>query len=122
MLVSQTYFAQQLLIFLRYSVSYVIVGDQLKPSGFGLQAYMKTQEGGKASDRNKQFEFINKTATAFMNESLPVISVDCTKKELIGKFKNRVYRPDSYRGFLKGKVTGVNLYDFIDSRIRLHGM
>ena len=95
-----------------YYVSYVTVGDLLKSVGYSLQANKKTEEGGKDPDRNDQFEFINKTATAFMNENFPVISVDCKKKELIGNFKNA-----GTEWFLKGNAPEVNVYDFIDEEL-----
>ncbi len=92
-----------------YFVSYVTVGDLLKSLGYSLQANKKTEEGGKDPDRNEQFEFINKTATVFMADNLPVISVDCKKKELIGNFKNA-----GTEWFSKGNAPKVNVYDFID--------
>ena len=95
-----------------YFVSYVTVGDLLKSLGYSLQANKKTQEGGKDPDRNDQFEFINKTATVFMTENSPVISVDCKKKELIGNFKNA-----GTDWFSKGNAPEVNVYDFIDKEL-----
>ena len=95
-----------------YSVSYVTVGDLLKSLGYSLQANKKTEEGGKDPDRNDQFEFINKTATVFMTENSPVISVDCKKKELIGNFKN-----GGADWFPKGNPPEVNVYDFIDKEL-----
>ena len=95
-----------------YSVSYVTVGDLLKSLGYSLQANKKTEEGGKDPDRNGQFEFINKTATVFMTENSPVISVDCKKKELIGNFKNA-----GTEWFSKGNAPEVNVYDFIDKEL-----
>jgi len=95
-----------------YSVSYVTVGDLLKSLGYSLQANKKTEEGGKDPDRNGQFGFINKTATVFMAENSPVISVDCKKKELIGNFKNA-----GTDWFSKGEAPEVNVYDFIDKEL-----
>ena len=95
-----------------FSVSYVTVGDLLKSLGYSLQANKKTEEGGKDPDRNEQFEFINKTATVFMAENSPVISVDCKKKELIGNFKNA-----GVDWFPKGDAPEVNVYDFIDKEL-----
>ena len=95
-----------------YSVSYVTVGDLLKSLGYSLQANKKTEEGGKDPDRNEQFEFINKTATVFMADNSPVISVDCKKKELIGNFKNA-----GTDWFPKGDAPEVNVYDFIDKEL-----
>jgi len=46
------------------------------------------QTGESHPDRNIQFEYINTTIKAFINDSQPVISVDTKKKELIGNFAN----------------------------------
>jgi len=100
-----------------YSVGYVTVGHLLKSLGYSLQANKKTEEGGKDPDRNEQFEFINKTATVFMADNSPVISVDCKKKELIGNFKNAGADPIAIGWFPKGDAPEVNVYDFIDKEL-----
>jgi hypothetical protein len=57
--------------------------------GYSLQQNQKMlQIGAKHPDRNAQFEHINQTATEFLTQGQPVISVDTKKKELIGNFKN----------------------------------
>lgn len=95
-----------------FSVSYVTVGELLKSLGYSLQGNKKTDEGGNVPDRNEQFEFINKTALAFMAGNAPVISVDCKKKELIGNFKNA-----GTDWFLQGSAPEVKVYDFIDKEL-----
>jgi len=95
-----------------YSVSYVTVGELLKSLGYSLQGNKKTDEGGKVPDRNEQFEFINKTALAFIGDNTPVISVDCKKKELIGNFKNA-----GTDWFEQGNAPEVKVYDFIDKAL-----
>ncbi len=95
-----------------YSVSYVTVGELLKSLGYSLQGNKKTDEGGNVPDRNEQFEFINKTALAFIGDNTPVISVDCKKKELIGNFKNA-----GTDWFEQGNAPEVKVYDFIDKAL-----
>ncbi len=95
-----------------YSISYVTVGELLKSMGYSLQGNKKTDEGGNDTDRNEQFEFINKTALSFMTDNAPVISVDCKKKELIGNFKNA-----GTEWLEKGKPSHVKVYDFIDKEL-----
>ncbi|MGI8636063.1 MAG: ISAzo13 family transposase [Segetibacter sp.] len=95
-----------------YLISYVTIGEILKSIGYSLQGNKKTDEGGNDPDRNKQFEFINKTALAFMADNAPVISVDCKKKELIGNFKNA-----GTDWFEQGKAPEVKVYDFIDKEL-----
>jgi len=65
-----------------------LVGRLLRRLGFSLQANAKTREGTSHPDRNAQFEHINAEVKAFQAVGEPVISVDTTKKELVGDFKN----------------------------------
>lgn len=80
----------------------------LKSLGFAMKANKKTIEGTKNHpDRDLQFQHINRIGLKFQLQKLPVISVDCKKKELIGNFKNngREWQP-------KGNDRTVNVYDF----------
>ena len=71
-----------------WRVSSTTVGRLLHELGYSLQALQKRKEGTAHPDRNAQFEHINATATAFLAQGQPVISVDTKKKELVGEFKN----------------------------------
>jgi len=91
-----------------YVVSPKSVYRVLKSLGFAMKANKKNIEGTRNHpDRNLQFEHINKIGLRFQLETLPIISVDCKKKELIGNFKNngREWTP-------KGQERSVNVYDF----------
>lgn len=80
----------------------------LKSLGFAMKANKKSIEGTKNHpDRDEQFQHINTIGLRFQLQQLPIISVDCKKKELIGNFKNngREWMP-------KGKERTVNVYDF----------
>jgi hypothetical protein len=72
-----------------FDVSYVTIAKILKDEGYSLQANRKdlaTQKGD--SDRNAQFEYINKQTGLFFVKNAPVLSIDAKKKENIGNFKN----------------------------------
>jgi transposase len=70
-------------------IAFKSIGAQLKKLGYSLQSNRKMLQVGESHpDRNNQFEYINATVKAFLNESQPVISVDTKKKELIGNFSN----------------------------------
>jgi len=71
-----------------WHVSSTTVGRLLNGLGYRLQSVRKSREGTAHPDRNGQFEHINATATAFLAQGEPVISVDTKKKELVGDFKN----------------------------------
>jgi hypothetical protein len=80
-----------------YHVADRKVAGLLHEMRYSLQANAKTIEGRQHQDRNAQFEYINGQARAFLRRSLPVISVDTKKKELVGNFKNngREWQPES---------------------------
>lgn len=72
-----------------YTISHAKVGELLRLEGYSLQENRKMKQvGAQHKDRDKQFQYINDTAKSYMNEGLPVISVDCKKKENIGNYKN----------------------------------
>ncbi len=95
-----------------YKVSHEVVRQCLITLGYSLQSNKKTDEGAKIEDRNEQFEFINATSISFMNESCPVISVDCKKKELIGNYKN-----NGQEWEVKKHPIEVKVYDFVDKEL-----
>lgn len=72
-----------------YPIGRQTVANILHELDYSLQANRKTAEGKKDHpDRDQQFRFINRKAKAFLSKSMPVISVDTKKKELVGKYKN----------------------------------
>ncbi len=80
----------------------------LHEMGFSLKATKKSIEGASHTDRDAQFQHINRTGKAFEAKGQPVISVDCKKKELIGNFKN-----GGREWQAKGQDTTVNVYDYL---------
>jgi Rhodopirellula transposase DDE domain len=97
---------------LGHKVCPTVVGDLLRSMGYSLQANSKTREGGQHIDRDRQFQYINTQAKAFLAANEPVISVDTKKKELVGNFKNggREWRRN-------GTPELVNVHDFIDPKL-----
>ena len=70
-------------------VSHTVVASELTKMGYSKQLNQKMLQVGVAHpDRNAQFEYINATSKAYIAEGVPVISIDCKKKENIGNFKN----------------------------------
>ena len=104
-------------------ITYPTVGTLLEDMGFSLQQNRKYMESGEAGpDRDEQFKFINQTAKSFLDQSLPVISVDTKKKELIGNYKNNgaEYHPvksapkvndHDFPDPQKGKASPYGIYD-----------
>jgi len=65
------------------------VGQLLKDQlGYSLQGNAKTIEGKQHPDRDAQFRYINELVTWCLAAGIPVISVDCKKKEKVGNFAN----------------------------------
>jgi len=72
-----------------YKISHVKVGELLEGLGYSLQLNQKVLQGGEPHvDRDEQVLLIDAKAKSFMQELQPVISVDTTKMENIGNFKN----------------------------------
>jgi transposase len=90
-----------------HSIRKSALANMLHKMGFSLKSNKKNIEGTSHPDRNLQFEHINKICTRFEQKGLPIISIDCKKKELIGNFKNngREWLP-------QGKNESVNVYDY----------
>lgn len=75
-------------------VSAKTVSRLLAEMGFSLKTARKTIESGfkpkpgYRARRDEQFLKINKVRQGFSCAGLPIISIDCKKKELVGNFKN----------------------------------
>lgn len=80
----------------------------LHAQGYSLKANKKTLEGGTHPDRDQQFAHIAQESQRGTQEGLPMISVDCKKKELIGNFRN-----GGREWQAKGEETRVQVYDFL---------
>ncbi len=90
-----------------HEVSQATVWRMLDHLDYSMQSNRKSREGGRHPDRNGQFEFINTSVKDFLGRSLPAISVDTKKKELVGSFKNGGREWER-----KGSPTEVDVYDF----------
>lgn len=74
---------------LGFDIKYRKIGYLLKGMGYSLQVNQKmNQVGDQHPDRDAQFRHINDTAKKYMDDGYPVVSIDCKKKENIGRFKN----------------------------------
>ena len=91
-----------------HRVSATLVARLLHEAGYSLQANSKTLEGAQHPDRDAQFRHIHDTVAAALAAGTPVVSVDCKKKELVGRYKNngKDYRP-------AGDPERVEVHDFI---------
>ncbi len=70
-------------------VSHTVVAGELTKMGYSKQLNQKMLQVGSAHPkRNEQFEYIDTTSKTYIAEGVPVISIDCKKKENLGNFKN----------------------------------
>lgn len=62
--------------------------------------------------RDAQFHYLNQQAETFLEQGLPVVSLDAKKKELVGEFKNpgQEWQP-------KQQPVAVNVHDFPDPKL-----
>jgi len=91
-----------------HAVAETTVRRLLRAHDYTLQANKKAHEGAGAPDRDGQFAHIKEACAQFEAAGDPIISVGCTKKELLGDFKNngREWQP-------QGQPATVNAYDFL---------
>ena len=92
-----------------HQVSPTLVQRLLHEAGYSLQSNTKTLEGSQHPDRgDAQFRHIHDTVAASLAAGMPVVSVDCKKKELVGRYKNngKDYRP-------AGDPEKVEVHDFV---------
>lgn len=95
------------LVRLGHSVSSETVRRRLKEMDYSLQTNFKDKEGPSHAQRDSQFRYINSQVRNFFQNSDPVISVDCKKKEKVGNFKN-----PGRNWQKKGAPTKVDVHDF----------
>ena len=72
----------------RHPVSPSKVAHLLHDLDYSLQSNRKTEEGHDHADRDAQFRYINAAVQRCLARTIPVISVDTKKKELIGNYDN----------------------------------
>lgn len=96
-----------------HQVSHQLVAELLRANGYSLQGNAKTLEGTQHPERDAQFHYLNEQIKQFLQQKLPVISVDTKKKELVGAFKNhgQQWQP-------QGQPLEVNVHDFPDPQLR----
>jgi hypothetical protein len=78
-----------------FRVSHTTVARLLRQSGYSLRTNRKRLARTHEPDRDRQFRLLERRRRWFLSRGLPVLSVDATKKEWVGNFKNpgRCWRP-----------------------------
>ena len=99
-------------------VSHTVVAGELDKMSYSKQMNQKMLQVGNAHpDRNAQFEYINETSKEYISEGIPVISIDCKKKENFGNFKN------NYQEYRRKKDPRQVLdHDFLIKKLGTYGI
>ena len=63
------------------------VARLLRNMGYSLQVNVKKRTGAQHPHRDIQFKYITELKEQFIQEGLPIISIDTKKKELIGNYR-----------------------------------
>lgn len=94
-----------------HNVSHSTVAILLSELGYNLQAPRKVLEGKSHPDRDAQFLYISKNVKEFQERGDPVVSVDCKKKENLGRRANggKEWQPE-------GQPEKVDVHDFPDPK------
>ena len=112
-------------------VSARTVARLLAEMGFSLKSARKTIESGfkpkpgHRERRDEQFQKIGRVRRGFAQAGLPIISIDCKKKELVGNFKNegatwcrepRKVNDHDFRSDATGMAVPYGIYDVRHNR------
>ena len=98
---------------LGHAVSHTKVAQLLHAQDYSLQGNFKTKEGNDDHpDRDAQFRHISAEVKKYLAQSLPVVSVDTKKKELVGDYKNQ-----GEQWLPTGHPKPVNAHDFATPQI-----
>jgi hypothetical protein len=71
-----------------FRVSHTTIARLLRQSGYSLRTNRKRLARTREPERDRQFRLLQRRRRWFLSRSLPVLSVDTKKKELVGNFKN----------------------------------
>ena len=106
-------------------VSAKTVGRLLKQLGFSLRVNHKKLCGATSDDRDAQFAYIAELRERCASASIPIISVDTKKRELVGLFKNggrawnrepTLVNDHDFRSESNGVAIPYGVYDLIANR------
>ena len=75
-----------------HPVSHMKVAQILHDLHYSLHSHRNTEEGADHPDRDAQFRHISAQVKQYLRQSLPVISVDTKKQQLLGDYANKGQR------------------------------
>ncbi|MDR2146060.1 MAG: ISAzo13 family transposase, partial [Tannerella sp.] len=100
------------------SVSCPVIKKLLKMCGYVKRKMSKCKTLGEVENRDEQFEYISGLKQAFIENQLPVLSIDTKKKEMTGNF----YRPEEVFCTESQAVNDHDFNSFADGIAVPHGI
>jgi transposase len=70
-----------------HPVGHGAVARLLRKMGYSLHVMKKKRAGADHPSRDEQFKYIGRLKSEFLDDGLPIISIDTKKKELIGDYR-----------------------------------
>jgi Rhodopirellula transposase DDE domain len=108
-----------------HTISGYIAKKLLVSQGLTLRSMLKNDDLKVVENRNEQFEKISRLRQYFTRNSLPILSIDTKKKELLGNFKRpgQVYCSEflstydhDFLSFSHGQLVPHGIYDVVDNK------
>jgi hypothetical protein len=105
-------------------ISFHVIHNLYAEFGLGKRQYLKSTPFEVVECRNEQFEYIATLKQEFIDNKLPVLSIDTKKKELIGNFHRKGFYYDNqhrkvydhdFPSFSDGKVVPHGIYDVVEN-------
>ena len=109
----------------RHSVSHTTVARLLREQKYSLRTNRKNQAKTQNPERDRQFKILVRRRKKSIRNSVPVISIDTKKKELIGNFKNPgvSWRKEAYNmldhdfpSWAEGRAVPFGIYDIAHNK------
>lgn len=103
-----------------YAVGHSSIPDLVRKLRYTLRSNQKRLSRKQDERRDQQMRHLTRMRKRFLRQKLPVLSVDCKKKELIGQFRNpgRTWRQQplqvletDFPSDAKGKAIPYGIYD-----------
>jgi hypothetical protein len=110
----------ELLLDIHIRVSCPVIKKLLKVCGYVKRKMQKVNTLKEVADRNIQFEYIAQVRKNFVENNLPILSIDTKKKEMLGDFyrEGKLYTKEAIRvndhdfnSFSEGIVIPHGIYD-----------
>ncbi len=107
------------------AVSLPVIGRLLQAHDYRLQSNHKDAQGTSPPERDRPFAYIQEQRELYTQAGQPSLSIDTTKKELLGNFKNagqiwcdqpEIVNTHDFPGDAEGRAVPYGIYDLQHNR------